>query len=727
MMNYKVTTTVIVFALALSACGRGEATPVGLEPTRTPSASTRVPRPTKGPANTPAPKPTARPLAKNAITQDNAADLKVQATRDEAAVTQIYSVAGNRVLGVSSRSFEVMDADTLETKTKTLFSISAPDKSFWYTGSPDATAGATMEGDGTVTIYDLGSGQAGKTVKLPAPKDAPKTDIALNANGSELIYANGSVQRYSVETGKPIGKALDLPEDTLRIIFSEDGAKIAAVRPNGEIVILDTRTRKPKDAVTLKPGFKVIDRFYFSPDGAWFGASDGTAVVLVWNLDARQPSAAAQTLLVEGPAFPVFDAQAKRVALLNNGIVTTYALSSGTREQEFRLSGDVAPSSAHFSADGEMLFVTSDSATESFTVASGDRLQTTARLAMTRLAFAKDGKRILTWGTLTQSPELGIVDAATGEVAARLKHDSPVRFVLQGEVGKFVAVVTQDNTTHVWSLEDQNEVLTLASPASAQRSGALCLTPKEDGVVMIADDEVVIEPIPLIAKAIKKSKFALPKDVSNFAGCSNSVGQFVAVTADEIQVLDLTGATQAKMALPKDENLQQAALYQLSNDGKTVAAVTRDALYIWDVAGESLSHKVTLEAPPIFGFDFAADNQRIDLNYGDAVDLVDVASGKRVSLNLPTKPTARWVNVLQTADADTVATVAMVSDTDTAAQTVAERTYRTGELTVWSAKTGEVIHTVETNDPLYTAAINEAGTVIVTGGRNNVLNVWGVQ
>jgi WD40 repeat protein len=724
------TTTLITFALVLSACSRGEATPApGLEPTRTPSSNTPAPRSTRAPTRTPAPQPTARPLAKNAITLDSAADLKVQATRDEAAVTQIYSISGNQILGVGRRSFELIDAETLETKTKTPFSLKLLDQSpsFWYTGSPDATTGATMETDGTVTIYDLGSGQVGKTLKLPKPTELPKTDIALNDDGSELIYANGSVQRYSVETGKTIGKAQDLPEDTERILFSEDGAKIAAVRPNGEIVILDTRIRRPKAAVSLKPGFKAIDRMYFSPSGSWFGAGDGTAVLLVWNLDARQPSVAAQTILIEGPAFPVFDAQGNRVAILNNGTTTTYSLDSGTRQQEFKLTGDIAPSSAHFSPDGETLYVTSDSATESFTVSganAGDRLQASARLAMTRLAFTQDGKRILTWGTLTQSPELGIVDADTGEVAARLKHDSPVRFVLQGQVGKFVAVVTRDNTTHVWSLDDESEVLTLTSPASAQRSGALCLTPKEDGVVMIVDDELTIEPI---AKAIKKSSFKLPAEVNNFAGCSNGTGLFAAVTADEILVLDLTGEAQAKIALPQDENLQQAALYQLSPDGKTVAAVTRDALYIWDVASKNLSHKVTLEAPPLFGFDFSGDGQRIDLNYGDAVDLVDVASGKRVALDLPTKPNARWVNVLQTADGESVVTVAMVSDADSASQPVAERNYRTGELTVWSAKTGAAIHTIETDDPLYAAAINEAGTVIATGGRNNVLNVWGVR
>ena len=122
--NMRLLSTLIVASLMLTACGAGEATPSALEPTRTPSsASTPAPRPTKGPPDTPAPKPTARALAKNAITLDNAAGLKVQATRDEAAVTQIYAVKGNRVLGVSSRSFEMLDADTLETKTKMPYAL----------------------------------------------------------------------------------------------------------------------------------------------------------------------------------------------------------------------------------------------------------------------------------------------------------------------------------------------------------------------------------------------------------------------------------------------------------------------------------------------------------------------------------------------------------------------------------------------------------------------------
>jgi WD40 repeat protein len=731
----KKTRTAALFAnvaLLLVACGSNEPTPQpGLEPTRTPSARTGTvaPRPTKVPTVTVAPKATAKPLAANAITIDNAAKLKTVVTRAEATVTQIYAASARAIVGVSGRTFELIDADTLEVKATTRFELKLLDTQpvFWFTGSPDATTGATMEGDGTVTFYDLARGTTTKSLKLDAPKRTTQADIALNEDGTQLVYANGidGVQRFEVATGDVLGKPQEMPAETARVIFSENASKLAAVQADGSVVVIDTRARNAKKPLTLTPGFSATNQVYFSPDGAWMGVDNGLTELLVWNLNARNPTEPVHKFKIDGPAFPVFDAAGEQVAILNNGVTTVYRLDSGERVKELALSGGAAPTSAHFSSDGQSIFVASASVLESFRVQSAELLQTSRKLAFTRMLFTPNGKQILTWGILNPSSELGVVEAATGKIVDRLQHAAPVRFVMQSARGNLVAAVTQDGSTHVWNMRDRSEVFTLIGGADSQRRGMLCFTPDESGLVTVSAGEIVIEPI---NKDTQKRRFQLPENINNLAACGNQKGWIAAVREKDIDVIDLGNKAIAKLTIPAEGNdLQEAAIYAFSDDGETLAAVSARALYIWHIAAERLVHRVELQWPPAFGFEFSPNGQWIGVSSGDAVGIVDVATGQLQLLAIPQKPKGRWVNLMFTDNPDVVITASMVSDEGTAQDPVQQRNYRTGELAVWSTHSGNLIHQIETDEPLYAAVANSGGTLVATGTRDNVLVVWGVK
>ena len=870
----------LTMVVILAACGNGGQTaPSGLEPTRTASSNTPAPRATRVPTVTPIPRATDRPLVADAITLDSAAALTVTATREETSPPQLYAVANGRVLGVASRSFELLDATTLQSITRTTYSVPppAPDESssmYWYTASPDATTGATMNANGEVTFYDLGTGQTTKTLTLTPPENTAQADIALSADGRELVYANGVVRRFLVETGEELGVAQTMPAATARILFAENASKLAAIQPDGSIVVLDTGvtvaaapvsptepltptepiapspevtaspevtttteltstelvtptesvapavevtpiepvtptveasatvaltpselvapaepitpttevtttelvtptepvapapevTASPEvtatteltpaeaappaepvsptepvtptepvaetGGVTLTPNFTSTDQLQFSPLGTWLGVADGESQVVLYNLSqtsaTSETSSApmAQTIDVTGPALTVFDAQGTRVAVLNAGVVTVYAIGAAEQpiqEQVLQLSGDAVPTSAHFSADGSTVFVASVGGVENFRVSDGGLVQSGMRLGFTRLLFTLDGQRVLSWGALTPSANVGVIDAATGEVISQLAHDSMVRFVTLSPTGQYAATVTRDGSTHVWRLSDETDLLTITAAPDNERRGAVCFTPDEKGLVMIEGDEIVIEPI----GSGNRRRFALPDNVLNLAGCGNDQGTLAFIAEDEISIANLDGDILGTITLPSEAtDLREAALYQFSNDGRHLAGMSGSALYVWDTGTQELLHTVNLVTPPIFGFEFSPTDAKIAVNFGDAAQLVDVATGEVTELNVPTSPTARWLTVLFTADPNTVLTAAMVSDEATADQQVTARTYVTGEITVWDATTGEAVQTFEVAEPIYAAAINADGTQIATGSQNNTLNVW---
>ena len=731
---------VLVLMVTLAACGggSGDSASTGLQPTRTPSSNTAVPRATRTPrppTPTPIPQATARPLAANAITIESASALTVTASRQESSPTQLYTAAADRVLGTTARSFELIDAATLKSRTQTSFLVpraSSADAAsmFWFTASPDATLGATMDAKGKVTFYDLGTGQATKSLSLPAPKKTSQTDIALSANGSEMVYADGIVRRFSVETGEELGTAQTMPTTTARILFAEDASRLATIQPDGSVVILDLSVADPTVPVTptapviLTPSFTQTDQLQFSPTGAWVGIADGLSKVELFNLNASDPNSATQMIEVSGPALPVFDAQGTRVAVLNKGVVTLYALGTAdqpSEEQVLKLSGDAVPTSAHFSADGETLFVASVGGIESFKVSDGSLITSGMRLGFTRLLYTLDGKRVLSWGALTPSANVGVMDATTGDVVSQLPHDTAVRFVTLSRTGQYAATATRDGGTHVWRLSDETDLLTITASPNNERRGAVCFTPDEKGLVMIEGNEIVIEPI----GSGSKRRFALPDTVTNLAGCGNAQGILAFIAENDIAIADLTGKILGTIALPSEaKDLREAALYQFSSNGRYLAGMSATALYLWDTATQELLHTVPLATPPIFGFEFNPTDSVIAVNFGDAAQLVDVSTGKVTALKVPKSPTARWLTVLFTADPKTVLTAAMVSDEASADQQVTSRTYVSGELAVWDATTGEAVHTINVPEPIYAAAINADGTQLVTGSQNNTLNVW---
>jgi len=102
------------------------------------------------------------------LTPQNVAQLKRVFQIQDPLPQHIYTAGEDRLVLFGLRSFELVDAGTLELVTRT--SIQAPGSEmgiFWYAASADGRLGAIMRLDGKVDIYDLEDSRLIQSLSVP--------------------------------------------------------------------------------------------------------------------------------------------------------------------------------------------------------------------------------------------------------------------------------------------------------------------------------------------------------------------------------------------------------------------------------------------------------------------------------------------------------------------------------------------------------------------------------
>ena len=713
--------------LLFTACQSGTPTALpGLLPTRTALAPGVRVNPTAGPTDTPPPIATPRALSANAITQQNVKQLRIIATQDEAAPSRILALSDKRILGQAVRSFELIDGTTLTLTARTPFELrdSTGVQLYWYTASSDTSRAATLDIDGSLKVYDLDKRLVSNELKLDTPVGTSKSDIALSRDGKQLVYANGSIQRYDIKTGKTQGRAQNLPDATEKILFSEDGARLAAVQPDGNVVIFDTRaTQRAATPLTLQTGFTEVRTLLFSPSGTHVGISDGQTRLAIWNLTNSKLDTPLRTFIMTEPVLPVFNETAAQIALVSNASVRILKIDSGEEVQSLKLKSGISPTGAYFDRSGKTIYVTSANTLTQFQVADGKVIHSSTRAAVTHVATSPDGTRVVSWGTWNPSTEVAIWDAKNAQPIAQLPHTAAVRWVVLGPSQKNLASITVDNTLHVWNVNDGGQSLSLPAPTSEAQRALLCLTADDNSVVFIEQGQVVVQPV----ERGQPSSFALPAGSRGYTTCQNRQQWVAFATSDAILVLDLAGKTHSTIAIPTDAaDLRGNILIILSDDGEHLAAVSQSALYIWTTSNATLVSKVPIQRPALFGIVFSPDGTRVALNYGDGADIVSVADGKVTSLDIPTEPQARWVNLIFGADSKMVITASRISSSETATKDIGAREYVDGEIAFWDTATGKLIHSIDKAGLIYSVAASADGARLVTGTQSEQLTIWAI-
>ncbi|MCS6847501.1 MAG: hypothetical protein RMN52_07295 [Anaerolineae bacterium] len=707
-----------IVALTLAACNQQAATPEPqLVPTRT-----LAPRPTATatppPGAQPRPTPTVTPEPLTGLTLENADQLARVFQLDEPPPRHIYSVASDRLVVFTSRSFEVIAADTLDLQTRTPVQLNdetAP--IFWYAASPNGKVGAIMQLDGTVDIYDLETSQIVKTIAVPRPSAEVASDIALNEDGSELVViSQGELRRIRLADAEIVGAGQTLPDTTQTIRFSEDASRVAAVQLTGDIVIVNAISGAPPVTLTGVFTNTAIEHLSFSPNGAKFGASGGESLA-IWDLSGDAPVLQKTFTELGGAVEPAFDRTGRFMAVLISPVVLLYDLQDDEPRAQFRLAGSLPVWSVNFDPPGERLFVAGSGELASFDIVARRSLQSATRPPITRSAFSTDSKTLFTWSAVYPSNDVAVFDAQTWEVRGRLLHDAPVAWVEPDRANTYVATITLDRGMHVWRVRDGRLLTSIAAPVTDTARTLLCFTPDGRSLAYLDGRRIVSHDI---AADREVGDFELPLEPRFISGCDNDAGIFAVASEQDIRVFNLDGRTVA--TINDLSGLEDAGALYLSDDGSKLAVLTPTRLTIWDVQAQQQLQAIRLQRDPRSGV-FSSRGERFAINFGDDVDVLDIASGKLTSLDLPKGSS---VVAFFPRDSRLIVTAVMIPTPETAEQSLDQRIFASGELSLWDTQSGKLLRRIETDDPPYTGTISDDGATIVTHTRANAMTAWSV-
>jgi WD40 repeat protein len=330
------------------------------------------------------------------------------------------------------------------------------------TGSPVINKERRLAG-GEVRLWRAGREPLGEPLGDPLPHRGPLKALAFSPDGRRLLTSGivlgpgpdellGEARLWDVDTGRPLGPALEQAKPVWSVAFSPDGRTFVTGCEDGSVGFWVTATGLPAGQGHFHPGN--VTAIAVAPDGR-------TAV----TSRAYEPGAGRLWELPPGRGAllaPVHTGPVRAAGFAASGRVL---LTAGDDGQLARWDADsgrpLGPPLRHLepiidlvlSADGAVAATVGRQAVRLWDAAAGRPLgePLVRRHANAPVALSADGRRVLI-GTEANSARLW--DVATGRsVGEPLGHDSVVSAAAFHPAGGIVATGSLDHTARLWDAD----------------------------------------------------------------------------------------------------------------------------------------------------------------------------------------------------------------------------------------------------------------------------------